>query len=298
MKKLAALAMAVLMVVLMAGCQVIRAEAFEKTSIPEGIRNLVFGDVGVSEDEVRDREVEFEDGNYEIEFKKDGVEYEYEVNAETGKIVESEKDRDDDYRGKKTSVESGKGERITSAEALNYALADAGFSENEVHDKDVDFDDGVYEVEFEKDGLEYKYRIDPYTGEVLHSEKDYDDDYREKKTSAENKKSEGITASEALKIALADAGFSENEVYDKDVDFDDGVYEVEFEKDGAEYEYEISAKTGKILDVEIDRDDDWYDDDRDDRYDDDDYWRDDDDDDDDYWDDRDDDDDWDDDWDD
>ena len=55
-----------------------------------------------------------------------------------------------------------------------------------------------------------------------------------------------------------------------DLDRDDLVYEIEFRSGGVEYEYDIDAVTGKILQKETDGkdvDDDRYDDD-DDRYDD------------------------------
>ena len=126
---------------------------------------------------------------------------------------------------------------------------------------------------------------------------DYDDAYGDKGY---------INASAAENILSQQLGRDDLQFVEKEYDLDDGEYEVEFVLDGVEYEYEVNAYTGKVTEVDIDRqdddryDDDWddrYDDDWDDRYDDDD---DNDDDDDDDWDDRyDDDDDWDDDgWDD
>ena len=141
----------------------------------------------------------------------------------------------------------------------------------------------------------------------------------------------------AKEIALKDAGVSAADAtfLHAHLDRDDRVidYDVEFYYDGKEYDYEINAYTGDILEKSVERepapkivtqppavdaapqvdaappaatqssnntyyyDDDYYDDDWDDRYDDD--WDDRYDDDDDDWDDRyDDDDDWDDDWDD
>ncbi len=69
-------------------------------------------------------------------------------------------------------------------------------------------------------------------------------------------------------------------------DYDDGrpVYELEFSANGVEYDCDVHAETGKILDYDAERDDDRYDDDDDDD-DDDRYDDDDDDDDDDDWDD-------------
>ena len=69
-----------------------------------------------------------------------------------------------------------------------------------------------------------------------------------------------ITEKEALKTAREDAGLKEKEIdYSRvKLDYDDGVlaYDVEFYADREEYDYEIDAKSGKILskDYEIEED--------------------------------------------
>lgn len=76
-----------------------------------------------------------------------------------------------------------------------------------------------------------------------------------------------ITMSQAKAIAFKDAGVSASQVYDLslDKDYDDGrvIYEVSFKANGYEYDYEIST-TGKILKRDIDRDDDYWDEEDDD----------------------------------
>ena len=106
-----------------------------------------------------------------------------------------------------------------------------------------------------------------------------------------------IGLEKAKEIVLAQLGLSEADFTERDYELDDGVYELEFTANGVEYEYEVNAFNGKVLEADREHNDDWghFDDDQDDRYDDD--W-DDDDWDDDWDDDRFDDDDWDDDWDD
>lgn len=68
-----------------------------------------------------------------------------------------------------------------------------------------------------------------------------------------------ITADEAIAIALADAGLTEDQVtrLHAEFDYDDGrpEYEVEFRKDGFEYSYDIHAESGRILSRDKDRDD-------------------------------------------
>ena len=68
-----------------------------------------------------------------------------------------------------------------------------------------------------------------------------------------------IDLEQAKQIAANHAGFSASEVRFKEakLDREDGrmVYEVEFRKGGMEYEYEIDAVTGDILDFEQEWDD-------------------------------------------
>lgn len=68
-----------------------------------------------------------------------------------------------------------------------------------------------------------------------------------------------ITKEEAIAIALADAGFTQDQVsrLRAEFDYDDGrpEYEVDFHQDRYEYDYEIHAETGKILSRDKDLDD-------------------------------------------
>jgi uncharacterized membrane protein YkoI len=62
----------------------------------------------------------------------------------------------------------------------------------------------------------------------------------------------------AIKAALAHAKLQESDVrwLKCELDREDGimVYEVEFKKDGFEYDYDIDAKTGKVLKAKKERD--------------------------------------------
>lgn len=75
-------------------------------------------------------------------------------------------------------------------------------------------------------------------------------------TSASSASSTYIGKSKAKTIALNHAGVSASNIYDYSCSFDgdDRVqhYEIEFESRGYDYEYEINAKTGKIISYEID----------------------------------------------
>ena len=68
-----------------------------------------------------------------------------------------------------------------------------------------------------------------------------------------------ITKEEAIAIALADAGFTQEQVTRLRTEFDRDdrrpEYEVDFHQGGYEYDYEIHAETGAILSKDIDRED-------------------------------------------
>ena len=68
---------------------------------------------------------------------------------------------------------------------------------------------------------------------------------------AQNNANGAVTLEEAVNIALKDAGFTAADVIftKKAQDTDDGVqkYEIEFTNGGYEYEYDINASTGQII---------------------------------------------------
>ena len=140
---------------------------------------------------------------------------------------------------------------ITPEEAKAIALKDADLAEADVRDLEVelDLDDGPahYDVDFEKGSDDYDYDIDAVTGEILRVEKPAKQ--TSGSTSATTEKQ--LTRDEARDIALKHAGLKLSEVRDLEVELDrDGGtlhYDVDFEKDQYDYEYEIDAKTGKIL---------------------------------------------------
>ena len=67
---------------------------------------------------------------------------------------------------------------------------------------------------------------------------------------------EKISEEDALMVALTDANLNKNEIKNvyTHLEYDDGIYqyEVKFYKDTKEYEYNIDAKTGNILERDMD----------------------------------------------
>lgn len=137
------------------------------------------------------------------------------------------------------------GLEAAKAAALKHAgvaEADASFTEAK-----LEYDNGTaeYDIEFTANSKRYEYDIRAADGEVL-----------EFSVKAIPDPTGLLSESEAKRIALEHAGFSEDRVtFTKfELDYDDGIskYEIEFTVNGTEYEIDINAKTGDILKTEVD----------------------------------------------
>lgn len=132
--------------------------------------DAALSDAGVSQSQVSGLKVErdYDDGRleYEIEFWKDNVEYDYVIHGSTGSVLESQRE---------THASASSGD-IGEAKAKEIALSRAGYGEGQVYQLEInrDYDDGrlEYEVEFAADGWEYECKIDGSTGSVLEFERD------------------------------------------------------------------------------------------------------------------------------
>ena len=150
---------------------------------------------------------------------------------------------------------------IGEAKAKEIALKHAGLSSSQVTFVKVqlDYDDGrsEYEVEFYNSAsrTEYDYEIDALTGKILSV--DYDAEYYTPPSSGSTDSHIGLEKAKSL--ALSRAGLTASQVTFKkaSLDWDDGraVYEIEFISGNLEYEFEIDALTGSVLDY--DRDSRW-----------------------------------------
>ena len=153
---------------------------------------------------------------------------------------------------------------IGKDKALEIAMAASGFSADEVYtetDSDLDETPAHYDVEIKHNGTEYEYKIDAYTGEILETKEEADDDYTHRaETKEQNPPIEAklstesgseISLDKAKEIALSYAGVTvEQAVVTKaKLDYDDGrvEYELEFIVGNTEYEYDIDASTGEVI---------------------------------------------------
>lgn len=195
---------------------------------------IACGHAGIAVSEAQHIEVEFDSEKgimaYEVEFEDSLKEYEYDIDAVTGEILKFEID------SKKGAAASATGHHGGSAD--NYS-ADAGNQGGEIghHGESAD----GFNTSAGNQGEEAGH----------HSESAGKD--------AQASGSAYIGEAAAWQIAFGHAGVAEDSAAKKEIelDSDDGrmIYEIEFEVGKTEYEYEIDAKNGDILKVDIDLDD-------------------------------------------
>ena len=157
---------------------------------------------------------------------------------------------------------------IGKDKAMDIAVAEFGKASaaeilhSEV-DPELDESPAHYEVEITgRNGEEIEYKIDAYSGAVIAVKPEMADDEASEAQPAKPAQpgtAQDIGHAKAKSIALNHAGVDANTVYDMNIELDveDGtsIYEVEFKSGNREYEYEIDAATGAILQHEAEVDD-------------------------------------------
>ena len=231
---------------------------------------------------------------YAVDFTANGQSYEYDIDAVTGVIIDSETPADaaapaggtqvagqtaagqtagqtEDQAAGQTAEPAPSGTSggsqtstpaantsagaITEDQAREIALTNAGLTSDQVTflRSKLDYDDGrrVYDIEFyTADYTEYDYEIDADTGTIL----SYDFDAEGYTPPASGTTS--ITAEQAQQIALEKVpGATERDIYEFEVDRDDGrlEYEGTIYYDGMEYEFTIDGYSGAVRDWEAER---------------------------------------------
>ena len=268
----------VLSVLLLAGCQSSAAAQLSEAEASD----IALQDVAISLNAVSFLHVEKEvdDGitKYDVTFRHDAYEYEYEIDAATGKIIGFDKDLEAAADTPKPETPADPAptdpapaapeetKAVDEAGAKKIALEHAGFKEADVTKLTVkkDSDDGRahFDVEFFKGDYEYDYEVDAETGKIV----DYSKEKEAVKTASTAKPatttkpaSKTISKSKAQSIALEHAKLKKSQVTGLRVslDKDDGrtYYEVDFRKGNVEYDYEIDAVTGKVVEWDKDVDD-------------------------------------------
>lgn len=146
---------------------------------------------------------------------------------------------------------------ITEESAKQIALNHAGISQQDlslIYAK-LDREHGklVYDVEFyTPDYVEYDYEIDASNGTILSM--DYEAEFVQPAPAGQGGAS--ITLDQAKAIALKQAGLTDSQVVfvkaKQDLEHGKLLYECEFVYQTTEYEYEIDAYTGTILEMDMD----------------------------------------------
>lgn len=230
------------------------------------------GTLHLSSNVVQDVDSELDEApaHYEVELHVSGREYDYTVDAYSGKILRGAADVTKPAAAPAPSQPAqADTSAITESRAKSIALNHAGIAEANASGLVVklDRDDGMlhYDVEFRSGGIEYDYEIKAADGAVLKAEQDVDDDWSPNSAAPSDSKTPPpaaaapISRDAAQKAAYAHAGVKAAEVSELECELDkeDGrqVYEIEFHVGRIEYDYEIDALTGTILKSEIDRDD-------------------------------------------
>ena len=127
-----------------------------------------------------DSELDEFPAHYEVELHTAWGEFEYLVDAYTGKVLSGQKDLPATAPvGDETAKPIAPTGDIGHAKAKSIALNHAGVSENKAYDMEIELDDEdgtlVYEVEFKSGNMEYSYEINAATGAILKHEAELDD---------------------------------------------------------------------------------------------------------------------------
>ncbi len=245
--------------------------------------NFAYVDAGISPEEanVVKTEFDFEKGKfvYEIEFVANGVEYEYTVDSSNGKIIKRASERSSGVQSQ-APLSPTEGEQAITApqaqagigldRAKEIALEMAGLSSrNDVvfHKEIQERENGrlVYSLSFHVPGeATYEYELDAESGTILEesfaSLQDRVTPPPSAVTSGQTQQQAPLAAQtsigidQAKQIVLAKIGLSADQVvFSKaKLERDNGrhVYDIEFYVVGeAEYEFELDAETGTILDT-------------------------------------------------
>ena len=187
----------------------------------EEAKNAALAHAGIAESSVAQLEIEFdsEDGLmvYEVEFYAGGTEYDYDINARTGEVVNFSREG---------GISGG-----TTGSSGSY----------------------IGEAEFLAGTTEYQYEIDLYTGAVLKSERES----HSVPASGSSGPHIGEAAAKSAALTHAGVSESDASRIQVELDRDDGrtLYEVEFHVGRTEYSYEIDASSGAIVKAEQELDD-------------------------------------------
>lgn len=136
---------------------------------------------------------------------------------------------------------------VSLEEAKELVKTQVGDQNAVVIEQETDRQDGVYELEIVLNGTTYEFEVDSRTGQVREAEQETARPAAE--TQPRESEPASITLEEAKAIAYGHAGVPEAQARDKSQERDDGIFEIDFDYAGWEYDYDI-APDGTILKAE------------------------------------------------
>lgn len=154
--------------------------------------------------------------------------------------------------------------QITPEQAKNIALEHAKVKANEAGFLQIkqDYDDGIteYEIEFYKGNTEYEYKINADNGQIISNKQEIKQNMLNQASQAVSStfsSNSAVSNEQAIQTALNHAQLNKSQIRNLKCyqDIDDGrtLYKVKFWKEYTEYEYEIDANNGQIIEFDIEQ---------------------------------------------
>ena len=194
-------------------------------------KNVALENAGLTASQVKFTDVELDDKNgthyYQVEFTADGKEYEYDIDALTGAIIESKLPAGAQAQQNTASNNNTAGNTTPDTNSAGSSNTDNNTSNNTTPDTNTAGSSNT------------------------------NNNTSNNTSSGTGTASAALTADQAKDKALAHAGLKANQVtfVKSKLDWDDGrqVYDVEFyTSDYKEYDYEIDASTGEVVSYDFD----------------------------------------------
>lgn len=281
MKKRSLFCITGLSILLLAGCGQQTAQAQYIGAEQAG--QLALAAAGITAEEISTLTADLNTRNgldyYQVTFTREGQDYEYDVDALTGVIIDTETSSEDQEEaakadakeaqlqqvreeqeaalagkqqaaGSEKKLSSSQGQLLTKEKAQETALSHAGLAADQITllKNQLEWENGkqVYEVEFyTRNYLEYDYDIDAFTGEII----SFDYDAENALPSDSSSGTQPLTKEQAQALALEQVpGASAEHIRECETDNDGGrlEYEGKIIYNGMEYEFEIDAYSGAI----------------------------------------------------
>lgn len=152
--------------------------------------------------------------------------------------------------------------QISPEQAKQIVLQHAGVNPNEAGFIQIkqDIDNGIteYEIEFWKGNTEYEYSVNADNGQILSHKQEVKQNIVSTAQNQQMPAQQALIGNQkAIEIALNHAKLSQNQTRRLNCyqEFDDGraVYKVEFWKEYTEYDYEIDAVTGAVIEFDVEQ---------------------------------------------